>query len=75
MIMLYLTFLDLSISDFQPPQRSLDGYKHIVNMQYCPPVPSEGPHFPPEAAKAKEAAQAASNTQDEAEYHDNMEGK
>jgi len=74
-IMLYLTFLDLSISNFQPPLRSLDGYKHIVDVQYCPPLTSEGPHFPPEAAKAKEAAQAAPNIQIEAEYHDIMEGK
>ncbi|MCE3215861.1 hypothetical protein HAX54_003810 [Datura stramonium] len=44
---------------FMPPRRSLDGYKHVVDMEYCPTVPSEGPHFPPEAAKAKEAAQNA----------------
>ncbi|ONK66877.1 uncharacterized protein A4U43_C06F12970 [Asparagus officinalis] len=57
----------------KPPLRSLDGYKHIVNVQYCPPVPSEGPHFPPEAAKIKEAAQTVPNTENTTEYHDIME--
>ncbi|CAI9109081.1 OLC1v1008822C1 [Oldenlandia corymbosa var. corymbosa] len=57
----------------KPPQRSLDGYKHVVDVEYCPPVSSEGPHFPPEAAKAKEAAQNAPNVQNTLEYHDIME--
>ncbi|KAL0310630.1 UNVERIFIED_CONTAM: putative lipase [Sesamum angustifolium] len=37
----------------KPPRRSLDGYKHVVDVEYCPPVLSESAHFPPEAAKAK----------------------
>lgn len=57
----------------KPPRRSLDGYKHVVDVQYCPPVPSEGPHFPPEAAKAKEAAQSTPSAQNTQEYHEIME--
>ncbi|KAK8936025.1 hypothetical protein KSP39_PZI013730 [Platanthera zijinensis] len=57
----------------KPPQQSLDGYKHIVNVQYCPPISSGGPRFPPEAAKAKEAAKNAPSTQNTAEYHDIVE--
>ncbi|XP_059280506.1 lipid droplet phospholipase 1-like [Lycium ferocissimum] len=58
---------------FKPPRRSLDGYKHVVDMEYCPAVPSEGPHFPPEAAKAKEAAQNATSMQTTLEYHEIIE--
>lgn len=57
----------------KPPQQSLDGYKHIVNVQYCPPILSDGPRFPLEAAKAKEAAKNAPNMQNTAEYHDIVE--
>ncbi|KAL2484086.1 Hydrolase-like protein family [Forsythia ovata] len=57
----------------KPPQRSLDGYKHVVDVEYYPPVLSKGPHFPPEAAKAKEAAQKEPSTQNTAEYHEIME--
>ncbi|RWR96339.1 putative lipase isoform X1 [Cinnamomum micranthum f. kanehirae] len=57
----------------KPPRRSLDGYKHVVDVEYCPPVSSEGPQFPPEAAKAKEAAQSYPNTENTAEYHDIIE--
>ncbi|XP_042489080.1 putative lipase YDR444W [Macadamia integrifolia] len=53
----------------KPPRRSLDGYKHVVDVEYCPPVSSDGPHFPPEAAKAKEAAQNEPNTRNTVEYH------
>ncbi|GFP79705.1 hypothetical protein PHJA_000114000 [Phtheirospermum japonicum] len=58
----------------KPPRRSLDGYKHVVDVEYCPPVSSVGPHFPPEAAKAKEAAQKEPNLQNTVEYHEIMEG-
>ncbi|KAF5947488.1 hypothetical protein HYC85_013445 [Camellia sinensis] len=58
---------------FKPPRQSLDGYKHVVDVEYCPPISSEGPHFPPEAAKAKEAAQNAPNTENTNEYHEIME--
>ncbi|XP_061362037.1 putative lipase YDR444W isoform X2 [Gastrolobium bilobum] len=54
----------------KPPRQSLDGYKHVVNVQHCPPVPSDGPQFPPEAVKAKETAQ---NTQNTVEFHEIME--
>ncbi|KAJ8616473.1 hypothetical protein MRB53_035845 [Persea americana] len=57
----------------KPPRRSLDGYKHVVDVEYCPPVSSEGPQFPPEAAKAKEAAQSSPSTENTAEYHDIIE--
>lgn len=57
----------------QPPQRSLDGYKHVVDVEYCPPVSSEGPHFPQEAAKAKEEAQNSPTPQNTIEYHEIME--
>lgn len=57
----------------KPPWRSLDGYKHVVDVEYCPPASCEGPHYPLEAAKAKEAAQNAPNTQRTLEYHESME--
>lgn len=60
--------------NWQPPWRSLDGYKHVVDVEYCPPVSCEGPHYPLEAAKAKEAAQNAPSTQGTVEYHESMEG-
>ncbi|KAL6198318.1 hypothetical protein ACLB2K_028110 [Fragaria x ananassa] len=58
---------------FKPPRRSLVGYKHVVDVDYCPPVSSDGPHFPPEAAKAKEAAQSKPNQQNTLEYHEIVE--
>ncbi|KAI9085495.1 hypothetical protein K1719_032562 [Acacia pycnantha] len=57
----------------KPPRRSLVGYKHVVGVEYCPPVPSDGPQFPPEAAKAKEAVQNAPSTENTVEYHEIME--
>ncbi|KAG8365533.1 hypothetical protein BUALT_Bualt18G0115000 [Buddleja alternifolia] len=57
----------------KPSRRSLDGYKHVVDMEYCPPVLSEAPHFPPEAAKAKEAAQNEPSIKNTVEYHEIME--
>ncbi|KAJ8436653.1 hypothetical protein Cgig2_003032 [Carnegiea gigantea] len=56
-----------------PPRRSLVGYKHVVDVEYCPPVPSDGPHFAPEVAKAKEAAQNKPTTQNTVEYHELVE--
>ncbi|KAK6154772.1 hypothetical protein DH2020_009020 [Rehmannia glutinosa] len=58
---------------YKPPRLSLDGYKHVVDVEYCPPVSSEGPHFPPKAAKAKEAAQNEPTVQNTVEYHEIME--
>lgn len=52
----------------------MDGYKHVVDVEYYPPVLSEGPHFPPEAAKAKEAAQNEPTVQNTVEYHEIVEG-
>ncbi|KAF5183602.1 Hydrolase-like protein family [Thalictrum thalictroides] len=57
----------------QPPQRSLDGYKHVVDVEYCPPVSSEGPQFPQEAVKAKEEAQKSPSAQNTKEYHEIIE--
>ncbi|KAK4386555.1 hypothetical protein Sango_2526100 [Sesamum angolense] len=57
----------------KPPRRSLDGYKHVVDVEYCPPVLSESAHFPPEAAKAKEAAQKEPSIENTVEYHEIME--
>lgn len=57
----------------KPPRRSLDGYKHVVDVEYYPPVSSEAPHFPPEAAKAKEAAKNDPSVQNAVEYHEIME--
>lgn len=53
----------------------MDGYEHIVNVEYCPPILSESPEFPPEAAKAKEAAQKEASPRNTAEYHEIMEGR
>lgn len=52
----------------------MDGYKHVVDVEYCPAVPSDGPQFPPEAAKAKEAAQNAPSMQNTVDYHEIVEG-
>lgn len=60
--------------NWQPPWRSLDGYKHVIDVEYCPPASCEGPHYPLEAAKAKAAAQNAPSTQSTLEYHESMEG-
>ena len=60
--------------NWQPPLRSLDGYKHVVDVDYCPPVSSKSPQFPPEAAKAKGAAQISPSTQNTVEYHEIVEG-
>ncbi|KAK8976768.1 hypothetical protein V6N11_047538 [Hibiscus sabdariffa] len=57
----------------KPPLRSLDGYKHVVDVEYCPPVSSDGPRFPQEAAKAKAVAQNAPDIDDTVEYHELME--
>ncbi|XP_021304975.1 putative lipase YDR444W isoform X2 [Sorghum bicolor] len=57
----------------KPLHRSLDGYKHIVNVEYCSPVSSEGPHFPSKAARAKEAAQRTPNRENTEGYHQMME--
>ncbi|XP_062233584.1 uncharacterized protein LOC133930839 [Phragmites australis] len=57
----------------KPLHRSLDGYKHIVNVEYCSPISSEGPHFPSKAARAKAVAQRTQNTENTEEYHQMME--
>ncbi|CAM0912831.1 unnamed protein product [Alopecurus aequalis] len=57
----------------KPLHRSVGGYKHIVNVEYCSPVSSDGPHFPSRAARAKEAAQSTPNTENTEEYHKMME--
>ncbi|TXG47573.1 hypothetical protein EZV62_026867 [Acer yangbiense] len=65
-----------NVSDYlikSPPRRSLDGYKHVVDVEFCPPISSDGPHFTQEAVKAKEAAQKEPNMQNTLEYHEIME--
>ncbi|XP_058750159.1 putative lipase YDR444W isoform X1 [Vicia villosa] len=57
----------------KPPSQSLDGYKHVVDVEYCPPVPSDGPQFSQEAMKAKEEAQNAPGTHKTVEYHEIIE--
>lgn len=57
----------------KPLHRSVDGYKHIVNVEYCSPVSSDGPHYPSRAARAKEAAQSRPNMENTEEYHKMME--
>ncbi|EMS52616.1 hypothetical protein TRIUR3_12538 [Triticum urartu] len=57
----------------KPLRRSVDGYKYIVNVEYCSPVSSDGPHFPLRAARAKEAAQSTPNMENTQEYHQMME--
>ncbi|KAL8090805.1 hypothetical protein AgCh_040032 [Apium graveolens] len=57
----------------KPPLQSLDGYKHVVDVEYCPPVSSEGPYFAPELAKAKEAAQNTPTTRNTLQYHEIIE--
>ncbi|GFZ06140.1 hydrolase-like protein family [Actinidia rufa] len=68
-----ILYANVSYDRILPPSKSLDGYKHVVDVEYYPPVSSEGPHFPPEAAKAKKAAQNAPNIENTVEYHDIME--
>lgn len=57
----------------KPSRQSLDGYKHVVDVEYCSPVPSDGPKFSPKAVKAKEAAQNAPSTHSTVEYHEIVE--
>jgi hypothetical protein len=45
-----------------------------LSTQYCPAVSSDGPHFPSEAARAREAAQDVPTTQNTNNYHHIMEG-
>ncbi|KAG6383944.1 hypothetical protein SASPL_156265 [Salvia splendens] len=66
-------FLYANVSYDHMVDGSLDGYEHIVNVEYCPPVLSESPNFPSEAAEAKEAAQNDPSTQNTVEYHEIME--
>lgn len=70
----YLSAVLTYLLHWQPPRQSLDGYKHVVDVEYCPPVPSDGPKFSPKAVQAKEAAQNAPNTQSTVEYHEIVEG-
>ncbi|VFQ97101.1 unnamed protein product [Cuscuta campestris] len=55
------------------PTQSLDGYKHVVSVVHCPAISSDGPHFRPEAIKAKEAAQNEPTAQNTLEYHEILE--
>lgn len=57
----------------KPPKHSLDGYKHVVDVVYCPPVQTDGPSYPPETAKAKEAAQTTPSSRRAEDYYDKLE--
>jgi len=68
------TMIAFLMFSWQPPRRSLVGYKHVVDVEYCPPIPSDGAHFAPEVAKAKEAAQNEPTIQNTVEYYELVEG-
>uniref|UniRef100_A0A0D6QWT6 DUF676 domain-containing protein n=2 Tax=Araucaria cunninghamii TaxID=56994 RepID=A0A0D6QWT6_ARACU len=57
----------------KPPKKSLDGYQHVVDVVYCPPVVTDAPSFPPETAKAKEAAQTTPDSKRATDYYDTLE--
>eukprot|EP01018_Ginkgo_biloba_P000016 Gb_11312 [translate_table: standard] len=57
----------------KPSKHSLDGYKHVMDVVYCPPVQKEGPSYPPETARAKEAAQTTPSSKKAADYYDMLE--
>ncbi|XP_044496770.1 uncharacterized protein LOC123219096 isoform X2 [Mangifera indica] len=57
----------------KPPCQSLDGYKHVVDVEYSAPVSSDGPHFTPEAIKAKEAAQKEPSILNTVDNHEIVE--
>jgi len=57
----------------KPPEHSLDGYKHVVDVVYCQPVLTDGPSYPPETAKAKEAAQTTPSSKRAEDYYDKLE--
>lgn len=52
----------------------MDGYKHVVNVVYCPAVDSGTPTFQQETARAKAAAQVSPSSKKAAMYHDMLEG-
>ncbi|KAF3656614.1 hypothetical protein FXO38_13788 [Capsicum annuum] len=58
---------------WHPPLAIFGWLKHLVDVEYCPPGSCEGPHYPLEAAKEKEAAQRAPSTHRTLEYHESME--
>ncbi|XP_002974474.2 uncharacterized protein LOC9658416 [Selaginella moellendorffii] len=57
----------------KPPRKSLEGYKHVVNVRYCPAIQSDGPSFEDNTAGAKEAAQKQPSSIEAKEYHDILE--
>ncbi|KAG6557738.1 hypothetical protein Mapa_000504 [Marchantia paleacea] len=58
----------------KPPRRSLEGYKHVVNVVDYPPIESLNPQFEEGTARAKEAVQSApTSTKKAAAYHDILE--
>lgn len=67
-------YMAWTIIFWQSSRQSLDGYKHVVGVENCPAVLSDGPHFPSEAARAKEAAQDIPTAQNTDKYHHIMEG-
>lgn len=54
----------------------MHGYKHVVNVEFCPAVlDSDGPSFEPgESARGKAAAQDSPSSTKAAAYHEMLEG-
>ncbi|XP_024386133.1 putative lipase C4A8.10 [Physcomitrium patens] len=57
----------------RPPRVSMDGYKHVVNVEYCPAVASDAPAFQQESAQGKAAAQVSPDSKKAAAYHNRLE--
>ncbi|KAL2621442.1 hypothetical protein R1flu_001647 [Riccia fluitans] len=58
----------------KPPRKSLQGYKHVVNVLDYPAVVSSNPQFEEGTAKAKEAVQSSpASTKRAAAYHEILE--
>ncbi|KAG0619021.1 hypothetical protein M758_4G109300 [Ceratodon purpureus] len=56
-----------------PPNRSLDGYRHIVSETFCPAVESTKPKFQLETARKKAIAQIAPRSSIRVSYHETVE--
>jgi len=52
----------------------MHGYKHVVNVAFCPAVDSDAPSFQQESARGKAAAQVSPSSKKAATYHIRLEG-
>jgi len=52
----------------------MHGYKHVVNVAFCPAVDSDAPSFQSESARGKAAAQVSPSSKKAAAYHVRLEG-